>query len=315
MSLTDAKIRSLKPTDKPFKVSDSHGLYLLVKPGGSRLWYLKYRINGKESRIALGAYPAVSLSDARQQREGIRKMLALNINPAKQRAAERIAGTPEKVFKTVALSWHKSNLKWSQNTADRLLASMNNHIFPIIGHLSVSELKPRNFSLPTEIRGFFCPKIGCGATQDTTDNFEILLLRRRFGALVGQFHPVRQHSVGLFQAHAFWRREQLDSDRITPTFTDFGLHFEQGVLGRAVGQLVGLGQQDVHRHAAGDGPIEHQQVEVGHRMADVHHQNQTLQTLAAAQISFQVTLPVQLQRDRYFCVSVARQVDQTPIIV
>ena len=145
MSLTDAKIRSLKPTDKPFKVSDSHGLYLLVKPGGSRHWYLKYRISGKESRIALGAYPAVSLSDARQQREGIRKMLALNINPAKQRAAERIAGTPEKVFKTVALSWHKSNRKWSQNTADRLLASMNNHIFPIIGHLSVSELKPRNF--------------------------------------------------------------------------------------------------------------------------------------------------------------------------
>lgn len=60
MSLTDAKIRTLKPSDKPFKVSDSHGLYLLVKPGGSRHWYLKYRINGKESRIALGAYPAVS---------------------------------------------------------------------------------------------------------------------------------------------------------------------------------------------------------------------------------------------------------------
>ncbi|KDJ70215.1 Arm DNA-binding domain-containing protein, partial [Klebsiella pneumoniae] len=54
MSLTDAKIRTLKPSDKPFKVSDSHGLYLLVKPGGSRHWYLKYRINGKESRIALG---------------------------------------------------------------------------------------------------------------------------------------------------------------------------------------------------------------------------------------------------------------------
>ncbi|BDS26432.1 TPA: integrase arm-type DNA-binding domain-containing protein [Enterobacter asburiae] len=145
MSLNDSKIRNLKPSAKPFKVSDSHGLYLLIKPGGSRHWYLKYRISGKESRIALGAYPAVSLSDARQQREGIRKMLALNINPAKQRAAERIAGTPEKVFKTVALSWHKSNRKWSQNTADRLLASMNNHIFPIIGHQSVSELKPRNF--------------------------------------------------------------------------------------------------------------------------------------------------------------------------
>ena len=145
MFLTDAKIRTLKPSDKPFKVSDSHGLYLLVKPGGSRHWYLKYRISGKESRIALGAYPAISLSDARQQREGIRKMLALNINPVQQRAAVRGSRTPEKVFINVALAWHKSNRKWSQNTADRLLASLNNHIFPVIGNLPVSELKPRHF--------------------------------------------------------------------------------------------------------------------------------------------------------------------------
>ncbi|EMB1390444.1 tyrosine-type recombinase/integrase [Escherichia coli] len=145
MSLTDAKIRTLKPSDKPFKVSDSHGLYLRVKPGGSRHWYLKYRISGKESRIALGAYPAIALSDARQQREGIRKMLALNINPVQQRAAVRGSRTPEKVFKNVALAWHKSNRKWSQNTADRLLASLNNHIFPVIGNLPVSELKPRHF--------------------------------------------------------------------------------------------------------------------------------------------------------------------------
>ncbi len=112
---------------------------------GSRHWYLKYRISGKESRIALGAYPAISLSDARQQREGIRKMLALNINPVQQRAAVRGSRTPEKVFKNVALAWHKSNRKWSQNTADRLLASLNNHIFPVIGNLPVSELKPRHF--------------------------------------------------------------------------------------------------------------------------------------------------------------------------
>ncbi|HAN1339210.1 TPA: tyrosine-type recombinase/integrase [Escherichia coli] len=145
MSLTSAKIRTLKPSDKPFKVSDSHGLYLRVKPGSSRHRYLKYRISGKESRIALGTYPAISLSDARQQREGIRKMLALNINPVQQRAAVRGSRTPEKVFKNVALAWHKSNRKWSQNTADRLLASLNNHIFPVIGNLPVSELKPRHF--------------------------------------------------------------------------------------------------------------------------------------------------------------------------
>lgn len=68
-----------------------------------------------------------------------------NINPAQQRSAERTTSSPEKTFKHVALEWHKSNRTWSENHAARLLASMNNHIFPIIGHLPVSELKPRHF--------------------------------------------------------------------------------------------------------------------------------------------------------------------------
>lgn len=97
MSLNNSKIRNLKPSLKPFKVSDSRGLYLLVNPCGSRLWYLKYRINGKEFRLGLGAYPDVSLSGERQQRDGIRKLLTQNINPVKQRAAERRACTSQKV--------------------------------------------------------------------------------------------------------------------------------------------------------------------------------------------------------------------------
>ena len=91
MSLNDSKIRKLKPYSRPVKLSDSHGLYLLVNPGGSRIWYLKYRFNGKESRVSLGAYPLVSLAEARQQRDGIRKLLAQNINPAQQRMAEKSA--------------------------------------------------------------------------------------------------------------------------------------------------------------------------------------------------------------------------------
>jgi len=142
MSLNDTKIRSLKPSAKPFKVSDAHGLYLLVNPCGSRLWYLKYRINGKETRLGLGAWPVVSLADARQQREGIRRMLAQNINPARQRIAAR---APSDAFRAVALSWHKSNRTWSENHAARLLATLNNHVFPVIGHLSVTELKTRHF--------------------------------------------------------------------------------------------------------------------------------------------------------------------------
>lgn len=147
MSLTDSKIRVTKPSATPFKLTDSQGLYLLINPGGSRLWYLKYRFNGKESRIALGPYPQVSLSDARQQREGIRKLLAQKINPAQQRTDERIAHSPDKYFRAVALAWHKSNKKWSADYAARLLASMNNHIFPAIGHLPVILLKTQHFTV------------------------------------------------------------------------------------------------------------------------------------------------------------------------
>lgn len=78
----------LKTIAKPFKASDSHGLYLLINPGGSRLWYLKYRINRKESRLCLGAYHDVSLAEARQQRDDIHKLLVQNINPAQQRSAD-----------------------------------------------------------------------------------------------------------------------------------------------------------------------------------------------------------------------------------
>lgn len=99
MSLNDSKIRNLKPSAKPFKASDSHGLCLLVNPGSSRLWYLKYRFNQKESRIALGAYPQVSLSDACQQHDSIRKLLAQNINPAQQRVTEKSVTSPENALR------------------------------------------------------------------------------------------------------------------------------------------------------------------------------------------------------------------------
>lgn len=146
MSLNDSKIRNLKPSSRPVKLSDSHGLYLLVNPGGSRIWYLKYRFGGKESRVSLGAYPLVSLSEARQKRDDIRKLLAQNINPAQQRMADKAAASPEKCFKVVALAWHKTNKKWSADYATRILASMKNHIFPAIGHLPVTLLKTQHFT-------------------------------------------------------------------------------------------------------------------------------------------------------------------------
>lgn len=145
MSLSDAKIRSIKSSDKPFKLTDSQGLYLLVNPGGSHLWYIKYRFNRKESCIASGAYPLVLLSDVRQQRDGIRNLLTQNINPAQQRVAEKAAASPEKCFEAVAVAWHKTNKKWSADYAECILASMKNHTCPAIGHIPVTLLKTQHF--------------------------------------------------------------------------------------------------------------------------------------------------------------------------
>ncbi|RYI16689.1 MAG: DUF4102 domain-containing protein [Acetobacteraceae bacterium] len=68
MALTDSAIRAAAARDKPFKLGDAGGLYLLVNPGGSKLWRMKYRFNGREKLLALGSYPLIGLKQAREKR-------------------------------------------------------------------------------------------------------------------------------------------------------------------------------------------------------------------------------------------------------
>ena len=85
MPLTDTAIRKAKPTDKPLKLSDAKGLYLLVNPTGSKLWRWKYRVDGKEKTMALGSYPDMSLAQARMRHEDERRVLLAGIDPMAQR--------------------------------------------------------------------------------------------------------------------------------------------------------------------------------------------------------------------------------------
>ncbi|EHR7583703.1 DUF4102 domain-containing protein [Salmonella enterica] len=82
MALTDTAIRKIKPTEKSFKITDSAGLYLLIKPNGSKLWYMKYRVDGKEKKLAFGPYPDVSLFKARQLRDAARSRVREGADPA-----------------------------------------------------------------------------------------------------------------------------------------------------------------------------------------------------------------------------------------
>jgi Arm DNA-binding domain len=88
MKLTDLAIKAAKPRDKPFKLSDSHGLFLLVNPGGSKLWRWRYRFDRKEKLMALGEYPIMSLARARELHFAGRKTLAAGIDPMAERKAK-----------------------------------------------------------------------------------------------------------------------------------------------------------------------------------------------------------------------------------
>lgn len=105
MSLTDVKLRNLKPRDKPYKVADGGGLYIQVTPNGSKLWRCRYRFGGVEKLLSFGAYPVVSLERAREKRFEAKKLLVEGIDPrAKEKAdkAERVAIT-EHTFEKIAL--------------------------------------------------------------------------------------------------------------------------------------------------------------------------------------------------------------------
>ncbi len=82
-------LTSAKPKTKPYKLSDADGLYVLVNPNGSQLWRLKYRFLGKEKTLSFGAFPDVSIADARDQCRTARQLLAKGIDPSQQKKLDR----------------------------------------------------------------------------------------------------------------------------------------------------------------------------------------------------------------------------------
>ena len=91
MKLTDVFLRGLKAGDSVQKHADGGGLYLHVSPTGGKLWRMAYRFDGRQKTLSLGAYPAVSLKDARQKREEAKELLAKGIDPSAHKQAVKAA--------------------------------------------------------------------------------------------------------------------------------------------------------------------------------------------------------------------------------
>ena len=143
MPLTDTKIRNTKPTDKPVKLTDSRGLYLEIRPSGSKLWRYRYRIAGRENVYAIGEYPDITLAEARTQRDDARKLVKADIHPAHERKTARLRREAEKTntFEAVTREWiSKKRDSWSPYYCRQVERMMEANVFPEIGGLPIKSV-------------------------------------------------------------------------------------------------------------------------------------------------------------------------------
>ncbi|MED5535261.1 MAG: Arm DNA-binding domain-containing protein, partial [Pseudomonadota bacterium] len=123
MALSDTSIRAIKPRERPYKLFDGRGLYLLVQPSGGRWWRLKYRLGGKEKSLSLGTYPDVSLKRARQHREETRALVAEGIDPSVVRKAEQFQ--QDQTLEAVAREWFsKRSPSWAKSHSSAIMSRL-----------------------------------------------------------------------------------------------------------------------------------------------------------------------------------------------
>lgn len=143
MALTDPKIRQAKPKEKAYKITDEKGLYLEVRPNGSKWWRHKYRFTGKEKLISHGVYPEVTLAEARAARDEARRLLREGIDPSQLRKSVKREQAKElqNTFKLLAAEWfEKQRSTWAQSTADKRQGLINNDLNPWLGRPPVSDI-------------------------------------------------------------------------------------------------------------------------------------------------------------------------------
>lgn len=141
--LNDTKIKKLKPMDKPYRIADQGGLCIEVRSTGAKLWRVRYRFAGKASMISLGEYPIIGLAEARQKQEGIKTLLANNIDPAAHRQQQKLDlnNIDKNSFAIIANEYAAERLREkSQTYIDAFHRSMEKDVFGVIGHKNIKDV-------------------------------------------------------------------------------------------------------------------------------------------------------------------------------
>lgn len=131
MVLSATSISQAKPQDKPRKLSDGRGLFLLIQPSGAKWWRFRYLFNGREKLLSLGVYPDVSLKDARERRDEARRLLANGIDPSvnRQLQANATIEGAKNTFETVANEWLAKYINiWEKSHYDKIKLRLKKHL-------------------------------------------------------------------------------------------------------------------------------------------------------------------------------------------
>lgn len=143
MALNDRQIKSAKPKDKEYRLTDEKGMYLKVTKAGTKSFCLKFRINGKEKKLTIGQYPEMSLKEAREARDEARRMVHEGIDPSFHKQTEKAVNQLNSVntFKAIAAEWFASHMSNKSDThkarAKRMLEA---DLYPVIGNLPITDI-------------------------------------------------------------------------------------------------------------------------------------------------------------------------------
>jgi integrase len=141
--LSDATVRNAKPKSKPYKIADGEGLFLFVLPSGAKYWRLKYFIGGKEKLLALGVYPEITLTEARERRSQARKVLAHGNDPGelKKEAKRQATLKASNSFEAISREWlEKRNHHLSDSTREVKLRRLEAYVLPKLGAKPIADI-------------------------------------------------------------------------------------------------------------------------------------------------------------------------------
>lgn len=132
--LTNAAVKAAQASARPYKMHDSGGLYLYVRPSGSKTWRMKYRFGRKEKLLTFGSWPELGLGEARARRDSAREILRNNVDPSLSRGSAHPNQPGRTSFEQLARQWHElRQSRWSPEHSTDVLASLDRDVFPAIG--------------------------------------------------------------------------------------------------------------------------------------------------------------------------------------